>query len=108
MGLIVGAGDARSFCLEAITAAREGDFDEARDLLEKAVQAMVETHEVQTQLIRDEMTGTPSEVTLLMVHAQDHLNLAMITREIAEELIQVYERLSALEGKEHAPHCDDL
>ncbi|MCL2819095.1 MAG: HPr family phosphocarrier protein, partial [Actinomycetia bacterium] len=74
MGLIVGAGDSRSYCLEAITEAKDGNFTEARELIDKAVAAMVETHEVQTELIRNEMTGNPSEVSLLMVHAQDHLN----------------------------------
>ena len=30
MGLIAGAGDSRSYCMEAIDSARGGDFDEAR------------------------------------------------------------------------------
>ena len=97
MGLIAGAGDSRSYCMEAIDSAREGNFDEARELLGKAVDAMVETHEVQTDLIREEMEGRGEPVTLLMAHAQDHLNLALITRDYAEELINLYERIKRLE-----------
>ena len=97
MGLIAGAGDSRSYCMEAIDSAREGNFDEARELLSKAVDAMVETHEVQTDLIREEMEGRGEAVTLLMAHAQDHLNLALITRDYAEELINLYERIKRLE-----------
>jgi len=97
MGLIAGAGDSRSYCMEAIDSAREGNFDEARDLLNKAVDAMVETHEVQTDLIRAEMEGRGEAVSLLMAHAQDHLNLALISRDFAEELITMYERIKRLE-----------
>ena len=99
MGLIAGAGDSRSYCMEAIECAREGQFDEARDALKSAVSAMVETHEVQTQLIRDEIEGKGEAVSLIMVHAQDHLNLALIMRDIAEEFITLYERVKKLEEK---------
>ena len=99
MGLIAQAGDSRSYCMEAIEAARKGDFGQARTCLENASQAMVEAHDMQTQLIRDEMTGNAAPVSLLMVHAQDHLNLALIMRDIAEEFITVYEKLRNLEGK---------
>jgi len=99
MGLIAGAGDSRSHCMQAIDYAREGKFEEARAELQTAVDAMVETHEVQTQLIRDEMAGNESPVSLLMVHAQDHLNLALVTRDMAEEIISLYERITGLEEK---------
>ena len=99
MGLIAGAGDSRSYCMEAIELAKEGKFDEAKDALKKASEAMVETHEVQTQMIRDEMTGKAWPVSLLMVHAQDHLNLALISRDIAEEFIIVHQKLKELEEK---------
>ena len=98
MSLIAGAGDSRSYCMEAIDFAREGSFEEARQAIEKAVSAMVETHEVQTQLIRDEMEGVGEPVSLLMVHAQDHLNLALVMRDVAEEFIALYERVSRLEA----------
>lgn len=98
MELIAGAGDSRSYCMEAIEFARDGQFDEARAAIKSAAGAMVETHEVQTDLIRDEMSGNAHPVSLLMVHAQDHLNLALVMRDVAEELINVYERLKKLEG----------
>ncbi len=34
-----------------------------------------------------------------MVHAQDHLNLALVMRDVAEEFILVHQRLMELEGK---------
>ena len=99
MGLIAGAGDSRSYCMEALDLAREGKFDEARAAIKNAVDAMIETHEVQTQMIRDEMSGKAWPVSLIMVHAQDHLNLALIMRDVAEEFIVVHEKLKALEAQ---------
>ena len=99
MGLITGAGDSRSYCMEAIDHAREGEFGKAREAVDKAVAAMIETHEIQTQLIRDEMEGKGEAVSLIMAHAQDHLNLALVMRDVAEEFIKLYERISRLEEK---------
>ena len=100
MGLIAGAGDARSSCMEAIELAKEGRFQEAREALTRADDSMVAAHETQTQLIRDEMSGESEGVSLLMVHAQDHLNLALVMRDVAEEFIQIHQRLMKLEGNE--------
>ena len=94
MGLIAGAGDSRSYSMEAIMRAKEGHFDEARACLQKAKEAMVDTHDIQTQLIKGEMLGEKSELTLLMVHAQDHLTFAMLSRDLATEIIELYEKMS--------------
>ena len=99
MELIAGAGDSRAYSMEAIGHAREGRFEEAKQALESAVSSMIETHEYQTQLIRDEIQGKGTEVSLIMVHAQDHLNLALIMRDLAEEFVNLYERLDRLEGR---------
>ena len=91
MSLIAGAGDAKSDSMESIMAAKEGDFEKARSLIERASLSLSQTHEVQTELIRDEMTGQSHEVTLLMVHAQDHLCSAQMMRDLAAEFIELYE-----------------
>ena len=100
MGLIAGAGDARSSCMEAIELAKEGKFQEAREALTRADDSRGAAHETPTQLIRDEMSGESEGVSLLMVHAQDHLNLALVMRDVAEEFIQIHQRLMRLEGNE--------
>lgn len=99
MSLIAEAGDSRSYCMEAIGYAKEGRFDEAREALDHAGEGMVAAHETQTELIREEMSGNGKPVSLLMVHAQDHLNLALIMRDLAEEFILVHQRLQEMEGK---------
>lgn len=94
MGLIAGAGDSKSYSMEAIMHAKAGEFELAHGCMEKAKEAMVDTHDVQTQLIRNEMTGESSPVTLLMVHAQDHITTAMLMRDMASGFIDLYEKIA--------------
>jgi cellobiose PTS system EIIA component len=93
MGLIAGAGDSKSYSMEAISHAKAGNFTEAWACIEKAKEAMINTHEIQTELIRGEMQGAKAEVSLLMVHAQDHLTSAMLMRDMAVEFIDLYEKI---------------
>jgi PTS system cellobiose-specific IIA component len=93
MELIAGAGDSKSYSMEAIIQAKEGDFEKARESISKAADALRSTHDVQTTMIGDEMQGKTSEITLLMVHAQDHLTSALLMRDLAEEFVDLYETL---------------
>lgn len=96
MQLIVNGGDARSMSLRAIQAAENDDFVEADKLLVAAKEAMNKAHEVQTQLIQDEVRGNHVEVTLLMVHAQDHVMNAMTVKELAEHIINNRKEINQL------------
>jgi len=89
MELIVQAGDARSLAIEAIRAARQGEFDKADKLMEECRTSLIATHEIQTDLIRTEITGEPSMVSLLMVHAQDHVMNAMTVKDLSVEIIEL-------------------
>jgi len=96
MELIANAGDSRSFAMEAIMQAKGGDIVGAREALQNAKEAMVEAHDVQTELLRAELSEDSTkkaELTLLMVHAQDHLTMALLMRDIAAEFIDLYETL---------------
>ena len=87
MKIIINGGDARSGALSAIRSARGGNIDKARELLKEADQAISRAHEVQTDLIQAEARGEKTEMSLLMVHAQDHIMNAMTVRDLAEEMV---------------------
>ncbi len=93
MGIIVNAGIARSLSYEALQSAKKGDFDKAEDHLEHARNAANEAHAVQTQLIEQDQGEGKVQMTLVLVHAQDHLMTSMLCRELVEEMIQVYKRV---------------
>lgn len=93
LGIILHGGNARSSAMEAILKAKEGDMLSARESIDEAEKELNLSHKIQTQLIRDEASGSKSEVTLLMVHAQDHLMNAMTIKDLAHEFVDLYEKL---------------
>lgn len=93
MQLITCAGDARSLAIQAIREARKGSFDEADALMEKCEVSLVEGHKAQTSLLFLE-TGEGVPVSLLMVHAQDHVMNAMTVKDLAVEMIAMMKERS--------------
>lgn len=91
--IIANVGDARSLRLEAVQAAKAGDFDRAEELLAQAEQAFLKGHEAHTTLIQQEAAGDPVSMTLLLTHAEDQLMSAEAFGILAEEFIDVYRRL---------------
>lgn len=90
-------GDAKALSYEAIEASDEGDFEKAEDLLKEADESLKVAHNTQTQMLTDEINGNNKEVSLLMVHAQDHLMTAIEVRSLAERFIAINKRISRLE-----------
>lgn len=90
MGIIINAGQSRSLCYEALRLAKSGDFTSADELMKKANQFSREAHLVQTQLIEADAGEGKTPMTLVMVHAQDHLMTSILAKELVTELIEIY------------------
>ncbi len=98
--LIMNAGNAKSKALMAVEAAREFQFEEAEGYLKEAEEDMRKAHQSQFDMIQEEANGSPVEVNIILVHAQDHLTMAMMARDNAEEFINLYRVIKELkEGK---------
>ena len=50
---------------------------------------MVDAHQCQTGLIFAETNGSPVLLSLLMIHAQDHVMNAMTVKDLAAEMIEM-------------------
>ena len=98
-GLIANEGEEKGLAFDALSKAKEGNFEEARELINKSREEMHKAHAFQTQLITKEALGEKLEIGVLLIHSQDHLMNAMNFQQLAEEFIDVYERLSKLENK---------
>lgn len=92
--VILHGGNGKSSAMEAIAAAKQGDFLEARAKLNEASNALNEAHHIQTSLIQNEIKGEKTELSLLMIHAQDHLMNAITVKDLATEFVELYESLS--------------
>lgn len=90
MGLIMNSGEAKSLAMEAITAAKTGDFSLADEKIVAAHEAMIAAHHAQTSLLTQEAQGEKLEVSLLAVHSQDHLMTSIAFLDLAKEIIEIY------------------
>jgi len=90
MELIINAGEARSCAMQALYAAKRGNWDEVDDLLAQSTAASKLAHGVQTELIGLDEGEGKVPVNLVMVHAQDHIMTSMLARELVEELIELH------------------
>jgi cellobiose PTS system EIIA component len=99
MDLIINAGEARSYAMQALRAAKQGDWAEVDFQLAESSAASKRAHDVQTMLIgMDEGCGK-IPVNLIMVHAQDHIMTSMLAREMIEELIAIQRQLQTSTAK---------
>lgn len=93
MGIIMAGGNAKAHAVEAITAAKKGDFTEAEKKLEEANQAIVDAHNTQTEMLAAEARGEHTPIDLYMVHAQDHLMTGITFVDLAKEIVEVYKKV---------------
>ena len=94
--LIVSAGNAKSKAMLSAKAAREFHFEEAKKLLEEAKKEFADSHHIQTELLQAEAAGEQHAVPLIMIHAQDHLTMAMMAQENASEFLGLYQMIYEL------------
>lgn len=99
LSIIMHSGEARSYSMEAIRIAKEGNFEKAMDLIRMADEELGYGHSSQTSLIQGEAANDQIKFSLLLVHAQDHLMTTMTFKDMAVELIEVHEKLYKLEDK---------
>lgn len=100
--MISTAGIARSKYIEAISAAKTGEFDRVTQLIKEGSDCFVQAHHVHAELLAAdaaniEESGEQSNVSLILVHAEDQMMAAETFRLIAEEFIDVHKKLNDLQ-----------
>src|SRR5699024_12195056 len=95
--IIIQADNARSSAMEAIAFEKAYQFTEAREKIKEADQEFTEAHHAQTQLLQDEANGKKNEISVILIHAQDHLMTAMTVKDLANEMIEMYEKIKEVD-----------
>lgn len=93
--MIGNAGSAKSDAMEAIQAAKEGRFDQADGLLAQARQSLNGAHDIHFGMLAEAADGNGEPMDIMAVHAQDHLSMATVTIDMAQEIIELYRLVSA-------------
>lgn len=89
MNIIISAGEAKGYMYEALSKAKESKFDEVDALIEKAEEAIGKAHDIQTSLLTKEANGEKINISILFVHAQDHLMTCMSEKNLIKEIIEM-------------------
>ncbi len=88
--IVAHVGEARSCYIEAVHAARTGDFDRALALKAEGEAAFRKGHASHAALVQREAAGDPTLMTLMLTHAEDQLMSAEGFGILADEFIDVY------------------
>ena len=52
-------------------------------------------HDAQMDMISSEAKGSSVDLSLILVHAEDHLTMAIVTSDLAARMVELYRRLAA-------------
>lgn len=91
--IISTVGTARSMYIEAIQAAKNGNFKGAEELITEGALLFTQGHHAHAGLIQQEANGDKIAFSLLLMHAEDLLMSAEAFKILAEEFIDLYQRL---------------
>ncbi len=93
MDIIINAGNAKSYAMDSIRAAKKFDFDTAEEKFKSAKDAELSAHNAQTKLLARDSDEQGIELNLLVVHAQDHLMNCITFNDTAREIIDLYKTI---------------
>ncbi|MDR3590042.1 MAG: PTS lactose/cellobiose transporter subunit IIA [Negativicutes bacterium] len=97
--IILHAGNARAEAYDALRAAQAGDFAKAGDHLRQAEEEVGAAHRTQADMIQREAGGEKTELSLLLIHAQDHLMTAMAEKNLIENMVGMHKTIQELSRK---------
>jgi len=91
--IITNVGDARSSFIQAISAAKKGDFAEAEELILAGEKSFVKGHHKHSELLQKEAAGEQVPFSLMLLHVEDQLMSAETFKILSKEFIDVYRAL---------------
>lgn len=91
--IISAVGSARSCFVEAIEAAKAGDFDQADELVKTGNDLFLQGHHAHAKLIQQEASEQKVDVNLLLVHAEDQLMSAEAFKILSTHFIDLYKEM---------------
>ncbi|MCE7792750.1 PTS cellobiose transporter subunit IIA [Salipaludibacillus sp. CUR1] len=91
--IILHSGSARTIIHEAFNMMKNNEFKNAENKLEEANDEIVLAHKAQTELLQKYSSGESITMGIIMVHAQDHLMTVMTLKDIASEMLHLYEKV---------------
>ena len=102
MNIIINAGDCKNHAYMALNCVNEGNYEEADAEMELANEALSKAHNGQTTFLNKEANGEKIDMSVLFVHAQDHLMTAISEKSLIEQIIELRKVVNGLSEKINA------
>lgn len=96
MNIIINAGDCKNHAYMALNMVNEGKYEEVEKEIELANEALAKAHDAQTEMLQKEAAGEKIELSVLFVHAQDHLMTAISEKNLIEQIIDLRKVVNTL------------
>lgn len=88
--IILDSGDARTNIMSVFDSLKNKDYEQAKEYVKEANQCLNRAHKAQAAMITREINEETNSVSLLMVHAQDHLMTTMAMRDLVNKMIDLF------------------
>lgn len=95
MQMIVAAGSAKSDYMEALQAAKAGDYETAEAKMKSGDENYAVGHEHHARMVQQEAAGDPVTMTLLLTHVEDQMMSTETIKTMVTELIDLYKKVNA-------------
>ncbi|AJH01708.1 PTS lactose/cellobiose transporter subunit IIA [Clostridium beijerinckii] len=96
MNIIINAGDCKNHAYMALNLVNEGKYEEAENEMQLANDALGKAHDAQTEMLQKEASGEKVELSVLFVHAQDHLMTSISEKNLIEQIIELRKIVNTL------------
>jgi len=96
MNIIINAGDCKNHAYMALSKVNEGKYEEADKEMELANDALGKAHDGQTMFLHKEASGEKVTISVLFVHAQDHLMTAISEKNLIEQIMELRKVVNTL------------
>lgn len=97
--IISASGGAKSAYMAALEAAKEGNYEEAENMIKEGDEMLNQGHAPHATLVQQEAAGNSPEVSLILIHAEDQMMGAETFKDMVEQMIDVYKEIDALKAK---------
>ena len=89
MNIIASSGETRSLAFEALREAKAGNIAQADEMLKQADETIITAHKAQMDLLVGEANGEKADLSILLIHSQDHLMTSMLALDLIKEMVDM-------------------
>ncbi|CAI3245089.1 MAG: PTS lactose/cellobiose transporter subunit IIA [Paraclostridium bifermentans] len=96
MNIIINAGDCKNHAYMALNYVNERNYEEADKEIQLSSNALAKAHDGQTTFLHKEANGEKIDMSVLFVHAQDHLMTAITEKNLIEQIMELRKIVNTL------------